>query len=290
VFLPAVWGAPVDLRSLLPLWQIAANLAPLMRGKSRVIHFNPPPSWPPVPEDWTPPEGWQPGPAWGPVPKGWDLWIGDDGKPARRRLAVRWIVGRWLLFLVVVLVIGAAANAGHPAGDIVTLASLGLLGWAIAGLFPRKVTGPTGAAPRFASPLAVLPTAARHASATSVPPPPSRLPPTEHERRLRDDKRRHDATVTKGLIAGIVAVILVVVVVAVSSYRNGARCRDAHRELHTAWAAAVANGIPTPQETSFLDAVIEDDPSCFDASTRAFAKVGGSTCHLNGNSITCASG
>jgi hypothetical protein len=199
---------------------------------------------------------------------------------------------------VVALAIGAADNAGHSAGDILTLVSLGLLGWAIAGSIPRrvKVTWPTRAAVHSAppasmpSPSALLPTAA-------VTPPtvpalhPSELPPSEDERRLQDEKKRHNETVTKGLIAGVVALLLVVVVVAVSSSRGSARCGDAHSELHTAYAAIVANGgRATPQESSFLMAVIENDPSCFDAATRAFAKVGGNDCHLRGNSISCASG
>jgi hypothetical protein len=44
--------------------------------------FNPPPNWPAMPDDWTPPTGWRPDPNWGPPPKGWDLWIDDDGEAA----------------------------------------------------------------------------------------------------------------------------------------------------------------------------------------------------------------
>ncbi len=40
--------------------------------------FNPPPNWPPAPEDWTPPPGWQPDPAWGPAPDGWEFWVNTD--------------------------------------------------------------------------------------------------------------------------------------------------------------------------------------------------------------------
>lgn len=36
--------------------------------------FTPPPSWPPVPEGWTPPPGWQPDPSWPPAPLGWDFY------------------------------------------------------------------------------------------------------------------------------------------------------------------------------------------------------------------------
>ncbi|BEL05678.1 hypothetical protein Q0Z83_038690 [Actinoplanes sichuanensis] len=35
--------------------------------------FNPAPGWPPAPEGWLPPVGWQPDPAWPPAPQGWDI-------------------------------------------------------------------------------------------------------------------------------------------------------------------------------------------------------------------------
>jgi hypothetical protein len=43
--------------------------------------FNPAPGWPPVPEGYVPPPGWQPDPAWPPAPEGWQLWV-DDGLPS----------------------------------------------------------------------------------------------------------------------------------------------------------------------------------------------------------------
>jgi Domain of unknown function (DUF4190)/Septum formation len=47
------------------------------------LRFNPPPDWPQIPAGFAPPPGWQPDPAWPPVPAGWDLWVPDDGRPAR---------------------------------------------------------------------------------------------------------------------------------------------------------------------------------------------------------------
>jgi Domain of unknown function (DUF4190)/Septum formation len=51
------------------------------------LRFNPPPDWPQVPAGFAPPPGWQPDPAWPPVPAGWDLWVPDDGGPARTQAA-----------------------------------------------------------------------------------------------------------------------------------------------------------------------------------------------------------
>ncbi|WP_206188157.1 hypothetical protein [Sanguibacter sp. HDW7] len=45
------------------------------------LRFNPAPGWPPAPEGWTPPPGWQPDPSWPPAPQGWALWV-DDAAPA----------------------------------------------------------------------------------------------------------------------------------------------------------------------------------------------------------------
>jgi hypothetical protein len=39
--------------------------------------FNPAPGWPPVPEGWSPPAGWQPDPSWPPAPAGWQFWVDD---------------------------------------------------------------------------------------------------------------------------------------------------------------------------------------------------------------------
>jgi hypothetical protein len=45
------------------------------------MRYNPPPNWPPAPEGWQPPAGWQPDPSWGPAPQGWQLWLNDNGTP-----------------------------------------------------------------------------------------------------------------------------------------------------------------------------------------------------------------
>jgi collagen type III alpha len=37
--------------------------------------FNPPPSWPPAPPGWIPPEGWTPPPSLPPAPDGWQWWL-----------------------------------------------------------------------------------------------------------------------------------------------------------------------------------------------------------------------
>jgi collagen type III alpha len=37
--------------------------------------FNPPPGWPPAPEGWIPPTGWQPPADWPAAPDGWQFWI-----------------------------------------------------------------------------------------------------------------------------------------------------------------------------------------------------------------------
>lgn len=36
--------------------------------------WNPPPGWPPPPENWRPPLGWIPDPEWPPAPPGWNFW------------------------------------------------------------------------------------------------------------------------------------------------------------------------------------------------------------------------
>lgn len=43
--------------------------------------FNPPPNWPQPPDGFVPAPGWQPDPSWPPAPPGWQLWIGDEGRP-----------------------------------------------------------------------------------------------------------------------------------------------------------------------------------------------------------------
>jgi hypothetical protein len=51
------------------------------------MRFNPPPNWPALPADFTPPAGWQPDPRWGAVPYGWPLWI-DDSAPVLHTVSV----------------------------------------------------------------------------------------------------------------------------------------------------------------------------------------------------------
>ena len=45
------------------------------------LRFNPPPGWPPAPEDFAPKPGWQPDPSWPPPPAGWQLWVNEDQPP-----------------------------------------------------------------------------------------------------------------------------------------------------------------------------------------------------------------
>jgi hypothetical protein len=47
------------------------------------LRFNPPPGWPPAPEDFVPQPGWQPHPSWPPPPPGWRLWVDDQQIPAQ---------------------------------------------------------------------------------------------------------------------------------------------------------------------------------------------------------------
>jgi hypothetical protein len=48
-----------------------------MIERSGAMRFNPPPGWPPAPDNWRPPLGWEPPQSWPPVPRGWALWIED---------------------------------------------------------------------------------------------------------------------------------------------------------------------------------------------------------------------
>lgn len=47
------------------------------------LRFNPPPGWPPAPENFVPQPGWQPDPSWPPPPPGWRLWVDDQQIPAQ---------------------------------------------------------------------------------------------------------------------------------------------------------------------------------------------------------------
>jgi membrane protease YdiL (CAAX protease family) len=88
-----------------------------------MLTFTPPPNWPPAPEGWVPPAGWQPHPSWPPPPPGWIFW------QQRRRVwaldrAVRqspdegWSIWLGLLpILALGLVLAAEAGVGalwHP--------------------------------------------------------------------------------------------------------------------------------------------------------------------------------
>lgn len=45
-----------------------------------VYVFNPPPNWP-IPQGFTPQEGWEPDPTWPPAPDGWQFWVLPDAPP-----------------------------------------------------------------------------------------------------------------------------------------------------------------------------------------------------------------
>ncbi|GAA4389659.1 hypothetical protein [Tsukamurella soli] len=66
------------------------------------MRYNPPPNWPPAPEDWRPEPGWEPDPSWPDPPPGWEVWVGRDSRAARR-----WAIA--IGALVAVLVVVAAA-------------------------------------------------------------------------------------------------------------------------------------------------------------------------------------
>ena len=51
--------------------------------------FNPPPGWPALLPDWRPPAGWQPDPSWPPAPTDWTWWLPDDDPAPRPTPAVR---------------------------------------------------------------------------------------------------------------------------------------------------------------------------------------------------------
>lgn len=44
------------------------------RHRDRRYRFEPPPSWPPVPEGWRPGPGWAPPPTFPKAPEGWRFW------------------------------------------------------------------------------------------------------------------------------------------------------------------------------------------------------------------------
>ena len=75
------------------------------------MRFNPAPGWPPVPEGYAPPPGWQPDPAWPPAPEGWQLWVDDGQLPASG--------------------LPAAQFAGRTSGKAVAALVLGILGFSV---------------------------------------------------------------------------------------------------------------------------------------------------------------
>ncbi|MEW5808610.1 MAG: hypothetical protein AB1925_04075 [Actinomycetota bacterium] len=73
------------------------------------MKFNPPPTWPQFPPDWSPTPDWTPDPTWPPAPPGWTFWTEDEGgdQDLRRRPFVRRIPwGLGLLALATAAVVG----------------------------------------------------------------------------------------------------------------------------------------------------------------------------------------
>jgi hypothetical protein len=69
------------------------------------LRFNPPPGWPPAPEDFNPQPGWQPDPSWPPLPAGWQLWVDEDQPPANSSLTSGWAVASFVFGLLSVVVL-----------------------------------------------------------------------------------------------------------------------------------------------------------------------------------------
>jgi hypothetical protein len=84
--------------------------------------FNPAPGWPPVPEGYIPPPGWQPDPAWPPAPEGWQLWV-EDGLPPGPGLSPAPQFAAWSQ--------PAAQPAGGTSGQAVASLVLGILGFTL---------------------------------------------------------------------------------------------------------------------------------------------------------------
>ena len=86
--------------------EVPADRTAIIRFISHTVamRFNPPPNWPPVPPDWTPPAGWQPDPSWPPPPPGWPLWVQDNRSGRRTGL----ILGA--VAVVLLIVIGAVVT------------------------------------------------------------------------------------------------------------------------------------------------------------------------------------
>lgn len=84
------------------------------------------------------------------------------------------------------------------------------------------------------------------------------------------------------LIAAVLVVVLVAGGVWFVNYRHGARCRDAKQLLHTAAVrlktAQDGSGVNSANAVAafnYLRAVVNDDPQCFNATTRAFVNGNG---------------
>jgi hypothetical protein len=84
--------------------------------------FNPPPNWPPAPDGWTPPQGWQPDPAWGPAPDGWQLWLDNDtaaAPAASGKKQVSWFRRHKILtgLAAFIVLVGAGSALGGGGDD-----------------------------------------------------------------------------------------------------------------------------------------------------------------------------
>ncbi|GEL93792.1 hypothetical protein [Cellulomonas composti] len=100
------------------------------------LRFNPPPGWPPPPEDWLPPKGWKPDPSFPRAPAGWVFVVDDAARIApsldpipgitrarRRRLLAPTLTG--VVGLVVGLLMGGAlgSTASRDDGEAEAIAS-----------------------------------------------------------------------------------------------------------------------------------------------------------------------
>lgn len=105
------WGDHYD-HPQSPLFRYVRN-SRHRQGKGMIVplRFNPPPTWPPVPQGWTPPAGWQPDPAWGPVPDGWQLWVEQNDQPVPGQAAPTATTTKIPIF-------GARAKARQLAADV----------------------------------------------------------------------------------------------------------------------------------------------------------------------------
>ncbi|GGK62583.1 hypothetical protein Ppa06_21130 [Planomonospora parontospora subsp. parontospora] len=115
--------------------------------------FNPPPNWPALPDDWTPPSGWRPDPSWPPPPAGWQLWSDDSGYAARlaKRVClgpvahspVRKAIRGTLVGLLASAVAVNAFSGGEPPAPAAATAN------AVPSSRPTPTAAVTSAAPSF---------------------------------------------------------------------------------------------------------------------------------------------